>query len=318
MRKILKWIRFVWREIILKYLFCYLVAVVMLGVVLQCKIYEPWNSWLISLSASMFSLPVVFVIYNLYSNVLDRKTQKKISDRLKRDVSGIFARYLYFTEFFYYRIEEEFPGDEKSLNLCMNYDEDRIFELVSSNVFSGVFLFSEFDSFGDNIYEMIDDAIVTKYISREEIAVLFDFIESYKELCDIFKIITINEYIVCGYYDNIDIKESTQEKNLQGEKFYEFSWKREDNRFESFFAAMYPIFEKDKMNLKIKLSGNKAKQVAQAIQRTYLCIRKWLSIHGETKISFDNSIVAKGRLYTDFNLTLNQFMENNCTIKSKF
>ena len=149
---------------------------------------------------------------------------------MKRDVSGIFARYLYFTEFFYYRIEEDFPGDEKSLNLCMNHSEDKIFELVSSNVFSGIFLFSEFDLFGENIYEIIDDAIVTKYISREEIAVLFDFIESYKELCDIFKIITIDEFIACGYYDNIDIKESTQEKNLHGGKFYDFRSMEKKNR----------------------------------------------------------------------------------------
>lgn len=317
-RKMLRWICFIWKEVLVRYLFCYLVAMVSFAAVALYEIKEPWDSWLISLSASMFSFPVVFIVYDLYSNALDRKTQKKISDKLSMGISNIFARYLYFTEFFYYDIEDDFPGDGESLNQCMNYSEEKIFDLVSANVFSGVFLFSEFDSFDENIYEMINDAIVAKYINREEIAILFEFIESYRELQEIFKIITMNDYICCGYYANLDVKKSEHVKNSNGRTFYDVRRKEEDEKYVNFFSAMYPIFEEDKLKLKIKLSGNKAKEISKAIFKTYQCIKKWLSVHGETEIVYDNSMVVNGRLYVDYDLTLNQFMTNNISINSKF
>lgn len=317
-QKILRLIYFIWKEILLRYLFCYFVAVVSFVVVLLYEIKGPWDSWLVSLSASMFSIPVVFVVYNLYSDALDRKTQKKISDKLRMGISNLFVRYLYFTEYFYYAIEDDFPGDGESLNQCMNYSEDKIFNLVSANVFSGVFLFSEFDSFDENIYEMINDAIVAKYIKREEIAILFEFMESYRDLKKIFKMITKDDYICCGYYDDLDIIESEHVKNANGRTFYDVRWKKEDNRYVSFFSAMYPIFEEDKLCLKIKLSGNKAKEVSRAILKTYQCIKKWLSTHGETEILYDNSVAVNGRLYVDYDLILNQFMTNNISINSKF
>ena len=317
-RKMLRWICFIWKEVLVRYLFCYLVAMVSLATVVLYEIKEPWDSWLISLSASMFSFPVVFVVYNLYSNALDRKTQKKISDTLSKGISNLFASYLYFTEFFYYGIEEEFPVDRESLNQCMNYSEEKIFDLVSANVFSGAFLFSEFDSFDENIYEMINDAIVAKYINREEIAILFEFIESYRELQEIFKIITMNDYIPCGYYTNLNVKESEHVKNSSGRTFYDVSWKEDDDKYVNFYSAMYPIFEEDKLNLKIKLSGNKAKEISRAIFKTYRCIKNWLSVQGETEIVYENSMVLHGRLYADYNLVLNQFMTNNISIRNKF
>ena len=56
-------VNFLLKEVILKYLFCYILSVITLSVPLIFKINDPWNSWLISFSASIFSLPVIFVIY---------------------------------------------------------------------------------------------------------------------------------------------------------------------------------------------------------------------------------------------------------------
>lgn len=57
-------VNFLLKEVILKYLFCYILSVITLSVPLIFKINDPWNSWLISFSASIFSLPVIFVIYS--------------------------------------------------------------------------------------------------------------------------------------------------------------------------------------------------------------------------------------------------------------
>ena len=113
-------VNFLLKEVILKYLFCYILSVITLSVPLIFKINDPWNSWLISFSASIFSLPVIFVIYNLYVSALEKHTQEKISQKINNNVIKVFAQFTYFTEYFYYKLENEKNGDEESLNNICN------------------------------------------------------------------------------------------------------------------------------------------------------------------------------------------------------
>ena len=316
--KLLKIVQFIWREVIIKYLFCYIVALLSLIIAVKCDVGELWSGWLVSLSASMFSVPMVFVVYNIYSDALDRKVRKKITEKLKNAVNSLWVRYLYFSQYFYYAIEHDFPVDKDSLNQYMDYGEDEIFELISSNVFSGIFLFSKFDSFDEEVYDLVNDPIVAKYINREEVAVLFEFIQSYKELKDIFCVISKDDFIKCGNYTDIDILESEYAKNYNGEVFYDARWKRDDNGYRPFYSARYSLFEADKLSLKIKLSGNKSKELSKSIFKTYKCVKIWLRIHGETKIHYDNAIAINGRLYVDYDMVINEFMDNNICFNGKF
>ena len=313
-----KWIKFIWKEILLRYLFCYVVSFFTLGLVLMFDISEPWGSWLISLSAAMFSFPVVFVVFNLYSEALDRKTKNAISQKVNIEVKNIFARYLYFLKYFYYAIEDVIPSGEDILSESLNYNEEKIFSLVSDNVFSGVFLFSEFDGFDEYTYELFNDPIVAKYISRDEIVTLFEFISLFKDLRKSFKMIGQDDFIMYGKYSNIQIQKSDFVTNSEGKIFYDCKWIMGNNKYSVFYSATYPIFEEDRLLLKIKLSGNKAKQVSKIIYKSYQCINKWLNMHNEKSIMPDNSIVVNGRLYADYDLTINQFMENNFSIANKF
>lgn len=82
---------------------------------------------------------------------------------------------------------------------------------------------------------------------------------------------------------------------------------------------MYPIYEKESLLLKFKLSGTKSQEIAESIKNVYDCINKWLSIHSDSKISISNSIVTQGRLYLDYDITYNQYMKNNnVSIYSRF
>lgn len=313
-----KWAKFIWKEIFLRYLFCYMVSFLTMGIVIFFKIREPWGSWLVSLSAAMFSFPVVFVVFNLYSEALDKKTKNAISQKLNMEVRNIFTRYLYFLKYFYYTIEEVIPSGEDILNESLSYSEEKIFSLVSDNVYSGVFLFSEFDAFDEYTYELFNDPIVAKYISRDEIVTLFEFIGLFKELRKLFKMIAQDDFIMCGKYTNIDIQKSEFVTNSEGKTFYDCKWIMGNNKYSVFYSATYPIFEEDRLLLKIKLSGNKAKEVSKVIYKSYQCINKWLNMHGEKSIMPDNSIVVNGRLYADYDLTINQFMKNNFSIANKF
>ena len=77
-------VNFLLKEVILKYLFCYILSVITLSVPLIFKINDPWNSWLISFSASIFSLPVIFVIYPTAYTVPPATTQLSSSTFIKK------------------------------------------------------------------------------------------------------------------------------------------------------------------------------------------------------------------------------------------
>lgn len=311
-------LNFILKEVILKYLFCYILSVIALAIPLFFSIDEPWNSWLISFSASIFSLPVIFVIFNLYVSALEKRTQEKISQKINSNVINVFARFIYFTEYFYYKLEDEKTMDEDSLNKFLKYSKDEIFKLISDNVLSGIILFSEFDPFDTYIDDIINEPVVSKYANQEDISILIDFINSYNAFKDIFSFIGLEHYIACGKYDNIDTQESNYAKNNQGKLFYDAMWILDDKNVQSFYTAMYPIYEKEPLLLKFKISGTKTQEIADAIKKTYDCINKWLSIHSNSEISISHSIVMNGRLYSDYDITYNQYMKNNISICNRF
>lgn len=311
-------LNFILKEVILKYLFCYILSVIALAVPLFFNIAEPWNSWLISFSASIFSLPVIFVIYNLYVSALEKRTQEKISKKINNNVINVFSRFIYFTEYFYYKLEDEKTIDEDSLNKFLKYSKDEIFKLISDNVLSGIILFSEFDPFDTYIDDIINEPVISKYANQEDISILIDFINSYNAFKDIFSFIGPNHYIACGKYDNIDTQESNYAKNDQGKLFYDAMWLLDDENVQSFYTAMYPIYEKEPLLLKFKISGTKSQEIADAIKKVYDCINKWLSIHSNSEISISHSIVMNGRLYLDYDITYNQYMKNNISICNHF
>ena len=84
--------------------------------------------------------------YNLYVSALEKHTQDKISQKINNNVINVFAQFIYFTEYFYYKLEDEKNGAEASLNKILTYSEKELFKLISDNTFSGIILFSEFDS----------------------------------------------------------------------------------------------------------------------------------------------------------------------------
>ncbi len=313
-----KTLKFFGKEVILKYFFCYIISGIAFAIPLTFNIIEPWKSWLISFSASIFSLPVIFVIYNLYVTALEKRTQEKIFQRINDNVTSVFARFVYFTEYFYYNIEDKKKVNEAELNKILKYSSDEIFKLISDNVLSGIILFSEFDSFDDSINDIINEPIISEYANQKDIAILIDFVNSYKEFKDIFSFIRQDDYTVCGKYDNIELQESYYVKNDQGKLFYDAKKILSDTEVETFYTAIYPIYEETSILLKFKVSGMKAKEITNAIKNVYDCINKWIAIHSDSKLPISQAIVVSGRLYVDYDITYNEYMKNNISIRNQF
>lgn len=317
-KKISRTIHFVWREVILKYLFCYVLFFVSIFAAWALNLSDIWENWLISFSASMFSLPVVFVVYNLYNNALNRKTRIKVSYKLDNEVNNIFARFIFFTQYFYKRLGTDLDCGEEEINDILNYKNEEIFSKVSDNIFSGIILFSEFDSFDEYIFDVINQPIIAKYADQQEVALLFEFVNSFRRFRNIFRVINSKGYIACGRCEKIEIEESDIFKNSDGKKFYDIKKVSEDGSYASFYSAMYPIYEKDKLLLEFKLSGNKSKELSDTLFELYQCIIKWMNYCGKTQIEFSSSLVFAGRLHIDANFILNEFMEENVAFNDKF
>lgn len=310
--------RFIWGEVILKYIFCYILFGVSLIAVCAAKLPGIWENWLISFSASMFSLPVVFVFYTLYNDVLNRKTRRKVAYKLGSEVNNIFARFIFFTQYFYEQIGTDLDGSPDGINAILNYSKEEIFSKISDNIFSGIILFSEFDTFDSYIFDTINQPIIAKYADEREVALLFEFVNSFCCFRNIFHLIHPSEYIICGQCEEIEIEESLYFKNKEGKQFYDIKKVNADGSYSAFYSAMYPIYEKDKLLLKFKLSGNKAKEVSEALFELYQCINNWLNYSGKKQLEFSESWVFGGRLQLDPNLTINKFMEQDVAISTQF
>lgn len=317
MKRLIRKIKFILKEIVIKYFFCYILAVITMLSTSFFDMGENWKSWCISFSASIFALPVIFVIYTLYVSALERKTQKKIFQKISKSVINVFTRYLFFTQYFYNPIEEKISIDPDILEESLRYSKEKIFQLVSDNIFAGILIFSEFDKFDDSIDDIINQEVVCKYANQEDISVLIDFINAYKEFKEIFHYISEDHFILCGKYKDIDIYEDNHIKNSDGKQFYNVSRILDDRR-STFYAAIYPIYEKNVLISKFKLSGTKSQEVANAIAKTYECINKWLNLHPASLISVENGLVMDGRLYLGCDLIFNAYMKQNVSITGKF
>ena len=310
--------KFILKEVFVKYIFCYALFATTLLISFIFDVQEPWKSWLISLSASMFSLPVVFVVYTLYNEALNKQTRKKVSCKLDEEINNIFARFIFFTHYFYDQLGEDMEGSEEKLNSILNYNQDYIFEKVSDNIFSGMILFSEFDSYDDYVFDAINQPIIAKYINEQEVALLFDFIKLFKRLKEIFKFVNKSDFILYGKYENIKIEESSHTTNSQGKKVYDVSIVCDEEKYSNIYTAIFPLYEKEKLMYMLKLSGNKSKEIASAIFELYVCIKNWLRYQNKERITVAGSLVFGGRLYLDADLIMNEYMDENFAISVKF
>lgn len=309
---------FIYTKILKPYIFCYILFFATFTPTLYCSINEPWKGWLVSFSTSMLSLPVIFIIYTLYNDKLHSKTRETISQKVSLQINDVFAKYIYFTHYFYNKIEDEIELSEDILNNQIKSDEQLLFSKVSSNIFSGIFAFSDFDPYDEYIFDIINEPIIAKYLESDEIALLFNFINAFISLKDNFRIISKDNFIYFDRYENIHIEESNYFKNSRGKIFYDSMWLHEDNTTETFYSATYPLFEKDVLIQNYKLSGNTAKSISEDIYKTYSCINNWLKYKNIEAITCPNASVFCGRLSLENNMTINFHMKQNFSFQNRF
>ncbi len=311
-----KIIIYFFQEIIIKYLICYIIAV--LGYIIAVKSSSThFQVIILNISSSLISLPIVFIVYDLYSLLLMHKSTKLIYEEVDKEISNIFLKFIYFSTHFYNEFNPKSDKPYADLNEVLNYNKDQIFGYISENKHHGYFIFSSFDNFDENIEEVLSSNRISKYLKTKEISKLQEFSNDYRKFKQSFSFISDNDFIQCNKIENTAIDKSKFIVSLDTDDvFYDIKYMGEV--INPYYSAKYAIFDQNTLLYKYKLSGNKAKELAHLIYKLYEDINKWKKLRFISKLNFDNALVSLGRLYLDDNLVINAHMDNAVVVRGLF
>lgn len=306
------------REVVVKYFLCYLISGLVFFYTLSLDDGILIKSYLINISSSLISLPLVFVFYDLYKSALSYKSTKLVNQVVEKDINNIFLKFIYFTTHFYNELSHDSSYNMYEIDGELTKKEEEIFNKVSSNIHHGYFIFSIFDDFNRDITQVINSNTVQSYISIKEKSILQQFMNDYTEFQSRFSWVTKDDFIKFKKLPDIIISESEFVKSSDSNEFYDIKKKLGEENIATYFSAMFRLHETDVLASGYKLSGNKAKEISKCLFNLYSSINKWKKFKNIDHLSFENGIISANRLQLDDNITFNEHMKNNISIHGSF
>lgn len=277
------------------------------------------KSLMINISSSLVSLPIVFIVYDLYKKALLYKSSKLISQVVDKEINNIFLKFIYFTTHFFTEFHPQNDYDAYNLDNELKKSRKEIFKDVSSNSHHGYFIFSIFDDFHRDIDSVINRQRIGRSIDIKELSILQEFINNYVELKSCFNWITSNDFIKYSKLSNVQLVESKFTKSTDSDEiFYDVIYKGKDGKNITYYAAKYWLFDQDALTYCYKFSGNKAMEISHLLFKLYSSINKWKKIKNIDELTFDHAIISAHRLSLDDNITYNEHMEKNISIHGEF
>ena len=313
MKKVTKYIL---NNIIIKYSLCYLLSAILIFFLNYMDNNSHWYSIICSIIATLISLPLIFIIYDLYNEVLSLKTRQQIDNWINKDLCKIFISFIYFTKGFYTEISKDTIIDPNEIDTTLNLSQDEIFDKVSSVHIPGFFLFAEFESFDQEIIDILDSPLISKFIGKTKLATLLDFCNKYKEFKEKFSFVSKENIIVFGKYENYVLEKSALFDTNRSDT-YDVKYKIDDQSFIPFYVARYNCFDENAFLHSYKLSGNFAKEISTSIYSLYKLINEWLDISNITTLEAENAIVVQGRLFLESNFAVNEHMTSGMNLVLK-
>lgn len=313
MKKLLKYLFY---NIIVKYGLCYLISITLTIILKHLNSASISYSIICNIIAALISLPLIFVIYDIYNELLSSKTRHQIDNWINRDLCNIFISFIFFTEGFYSEISKDTSIDINEFDRIRKLSQDEIFEKVSSTHIPGFFLFADFDSFDKQIIQILDSPLVCKYISKTKLAILLDFCNAYKDFNGKFSYISKDDIIAFEKYDNLVLEQSAIFDTNRTDT-YDVKYKISDNSFVPFYVAKYSSIDDNALLQSYKLSGNFAKEISIAIYNLYRLINKWLEYSNIITLEAENAMIVQGRLFLESDLSLNEHMNSGMNIVLK-
>ncbi len=306
-------------ELLVKYIFCYILAVLSLIMASKMSDDELLKFVLINVSSSLVVLPIVFIFYDLYKKALSYKASKLVNKVIEKDINDIFLKFIYFTTHFYKEFTSEQDYDAYELDNELKKNEKEIFEKVSGNIHHGYFIFSIFDDFSRDINRAINKDTIIKSISLKELAVLQQFINDFSDFKNCFSWIQKNDFIKYKDLSGVLIIESKHAKSEDDDEvLYDVSDTSNKEKIATYYMASYRLFESPILTSGYKFSGNKSFEISNCLFKLYSDINKWKKIKNIDNLHFDNCTISANRLHLDSNIVFNEHMNTNFSIRSQF
>ncbi|CAH0122599.1 hypothetical protein PAE9249_05171 [Paenibacillus sp. CECT 9249] len=321
-RRILKFlniiIKYIFTEIIIKYFFCYLIAG--FGFIYTLSLEDDYliKGYLINISSSLISLPLVFVFYDLYKSALTYKSTKLVNQVVEKEINNIFLKFTYFTTHFYNEFSHESSYDVFEIENELTRKEEDIFNKVSSNIHHGYFLFSIFDDFNRDITQVINTNTIIRSIHIKELSILQQFMNDYIKLQSCFNWITKNDFIKFNQLSDVIISKSEFISSSDSNEFFDIKKRIGPDKTATYYSAKFRLYESDVLASGYKLSGNKAKEISKCLFQLYSSINNWKKFKNIDQLVFENGIISANRLHLDDNITFNEHMRNNFSIHGQF
>jgi hypothetical protein len=180
-----------------KYLLCIIIGIILLFI--NMKIMdENINQVILNVVASLFALPIVFILYDVLIYVQTKKQRLIVSRQLNNQVRSMFISFLYMSSKFCCDFDSAIGEANSSFLDRKKATEEEIFKEISETKHSGFFLFSKFDDFEEAVNSILESQLFVRYADNYDISLLCDFGMLYHDFVSEFSYINCDDFILVG------------------------------------------------------------------------------------------------------------------------
>lgn len=145
----------------------------------------------VNISAAFISIPLIYIFYNLAQHFVEKELRKEIIEYIKYKVDGEILEIINWLQKMIYPLQNtdrSFRGIEKFLDL----EKNEIVNIIKDKDFLGFQLFKKWDIKDKDIDECLNNNLIIKYLSDEQLISLIKIIGSVNALNIIHKDIESN------------------------------------------------------------------------------------------------------------------------------
>ena len=287
-----------------KYIWCFIISIILF---ILCIFFDfndaIWN-WILGFSSGIFSVPIIFLITDLFSEKRNERNQNEILSVLEDEVNRVLSKFLYFSQYFMevYDEDVEIAGDLDTLNSLLKMSKGEIKDKVLKCEIPGFILFSFFNPFDKDIMNLLNTPLMSKYMSDDLNAILCNFSTKYNNFTSSFTNFgTTKDYPDIARFDNLEVRAIS-------ENYYKFFWIKEDNSLEQCYDTWVTVLNKEKHMWTYSFTEEQAERIANGLFDIYSSINLWIKYRNqnELKVNYKNICVIHGKLVFDIAMYIDE------------
>jgi len=239
------------------------------------------NEFLIGISVTFISIPLLYLTYDLTKKQIDKKLKKELSEYAKMQIDkGVLSIINRIIKIIYPYDYTNFSPQK--INKILSIDQEEIKKLVNTNKYFGFQIFKKWDIDEKEFHDTLKNTFILKYLENEQIISIISLIKNLRLLEDIYK--------QKQYFLEIIEEKNTNYKVIRGNDFSCASSNYADRYLllynmgkDKYIVKDFGDFYKDdieKLLKKFKISEKLIGSISISINELLKAINKWLKLTG--------------------------------------